>query len=175
MGIARKRSISVSSFIYYLVFGFYLLYSTLTGTMLGQAEWILKSGKFIVLICSSGIILKFLVENRFRVRECIIACIMLGITVLVFIYMDDYFPFFLILFMYGARKCDARMLAKIYLLCTGGIVLLATILSQIGIIEDRLFYRDNGLLRHSMGMTYVTIWAGVLFSIIAVYIYLRHS
>ncbi|MBQ8514234.1 MAG: hypothetical protein IJ496_02450 [Ruminococcus sp.] len=94
--------------------------------------------------------------------------------VLVVLAMESTIPIFVIFITVGAFGADPKLLAKIYFVISAFILSVSMVLSQIGIIEDRTFPRPgSNVLRHSMGMKYITIWAALMFFLIAVYIYIR--
>lgn len=84
-------------------------------------------------------------------------------------------PLMLFMFVIGAKGTSDIVLGRIFAICNGLIVGLSTIASLLGLVEDRTFYAGSRGIRHSMGMTYVTVWAAYIFFITAAFIYTRYG
>lgn len=168
----RNRKI-ISNSKYYVCILIYFVVSVIMNTMPGQS--ILGNIPYRLLYITY-ILLVFL--NIFSSKKISIVSALLlimGVIIFSYIYIKTSYtvPMIVILLTLGAHKCSSDIIAKIHFYSVGAIILIVTIASQMGLIVDRLFTREDGLTRHSMGMTYVTIWAGIVGFLLMEYIFLH--
>lgn len=167
MGIKRD-----SVFIYYVALAIYFALATLSHSMLGQhdiMDIVIKLGRYT---CTLVILVKILMERRWAREEFLYMVLGLLLSIMIAFVMGSGLPFVLVVLIMGARNCSGRTIAKIHLASVGFVVGISTILSLLGVVEDRLFVRaDSNVPRHSFGMTYVTVWAAFIFFLCASYVY----
>ncbi|TWS94601.1 hypothetical protein [Streptococcus sp. sy018] len=73
----------------------------------------------------------------------------------------------------GAYKVDVSKIMKIYLVIVGGLIIIAFLASQVGIIENLRYIRPrSGIVRNSFGIIYPTDFAAHIFFLYTVIIYL---
>ena len=167
--------ISFKRIFYYASFSIYCLYRLLTSSMLGQNQWFLDLYPVICFLCIGLVLVHLMLINRYKKKAFIFYCLTMAIVAIVYLEANLIFPVVLTFLMLGSKNVSSKTIAKIYL-CLSSIVLLTSgIAANFGLIEDRIFYRGDGIPRHSMGMTYVTIWSGILYFTLAAYIYLRYK
>ena len=163
--------------VYYFVFGLYCVITTLQNSMIGYDSALVSIlasiSRYIIIL---GVGLKIVMRKKLMAKLFILIVAFSLISLIIYFSSNAYLPLIIILLLVGAEGCSDQAIAKTYLLCTGSVIALSMVLSFFGIIEDRLFYRKllgTMTVRHSHGMTYVTILAAYLFFISAVVIYLK--
>lgn len=166
-----------SEVIYYIGLSAYIFASTLKISMLGQAEiiqnFITVSRFFGVITCFFSIFFRKNISLKF-----LLFIISITLTfILVMLKIDDHGGLLMFLVMVGAWKCNSFIIAKIHLFFAGIVFILGIIGSQIGIVEDRIFYfyrsSTNVFERHSLGMTYCTTFASLSFFLFGTYLFLK--
>lgn len=165
-----------SRMLYYIAIAVYFFFSTLSYSMLGQYEVMHFIIKCIRYFCTLIILLKIVMERRLDSK--VFFALMFGVvfSVVIAFIMGSGLPFVLTVLVLGAGKCTGKTIAKIHLGATGLVVGISTILALVGVIEDRLFLRaDSEIVRHSLGMTYTTIWAAFVFFLFLSYIYIKND
>ena len=172
-GILRKYA-RYADTLYYLSFSLFTIFMTLSNSMLGQSVFfhgLLLAVKFLCLGLVCG---KILLSGDFLKKSFLPAMLFMMLSVIVYLVMGDSLLMMLTFLTFGAYGCSHKRLAWLFLWCAGSVVLLCTLCATLGIVEDRIFYRhDSDTARHSMGMTYATIWSAMIFFLSAVYLYLR--
>lgn len=171
LNISSKK---LADTLYYAAFTLYVFcglfaYSMISSEVGFQSVHIYAKLASLFLVC-----LKFLLITE-RQKNLLYWIIGFFVTlVLVVLAMRSTIPVFVIFITVGAYGTDPKKLAKIFFALSLFILSVSAVLSQIGIIEDRTFGRPGSdAVRHSMGTKYVTIWAAMMFFLIAVYIYIR--
>ena len=168
-----KYKINAKSIVFYSGLWLYLFFSALTHSVIGQHDFFssgIQVGRYIGLMLLVVNMMSGKIRKNFFL-ECLIG---IAIGVVVFLSMDSLVPISIMLVIYGTRRSDEKDIIKIYYLSTGVVILLSTVLSQIGLIDDKIFIRTaTGLKRHSMGMQYSTVWAAFVFFLICTYIYYK--
>lgn len=170
-----KKNVSLQ-YIYYIAFALFVFWGALSNSMFGQTTIIYTLVQLSNYICIGLIFFKMIFEKN-EIKIWVFLGILSVVSLGVYFKMGSSFPMIITFLIMGSRNCDPRKLVLIHLICVGMILIVSQIASSQGIIEDRIFYfyraGGNVQVRHSMGMTYVTIWAAMVFFIVSDYLYLR--
>lgn len=161
--------------VYYLSIWIYFVCGSLSHSMLGQSatgHLLTKVGTYVSML---GLFCRIWLMRRVSKRSYVLLLVSAALAIATYYFSDSWMPLIVLLSLIGAEGSSSRKIGQIYIGSTGVIVALATILSQLGMIQDRLFTRLGGIVRHSFGMTYVTVWAGYVFFICAVILYCRRN
>lgn len=121
------------------------------------------------------LVLKIVITGHYKLSQMILAVAGAAAGLVVYITQGNTAPLMLFMFVIGAKGTKDITLGKIFAVCNGLIVGLSMLLCFAGIVEDRTFHAVDRGLRHSMEMTYVTIWAVYVFFITAAIIYIRYG
>lgn len=164
------------SFIYYIAFTLYVFrctffYNSMLGHMLGGEIMAFFIGLAVIIL----LVLKIVMTGHYKLSQMILAVAGAAAGLVVYITQGNTTPLMLFMFVIGAKGTKDITLGKIFAVCNGLIVGLSMLLCFAGIVEDRTFHAVDRGLRHSMGMTYVTIWAAYVFFITAAIIYIRYG
>lgn len=80
------------------------------------------------------------------------------------------YPF---LFTVSAKNIDFTKIIKTIFYTTLLIIIISIIASKLGYIENRIFYRNDGTIRQSLGVIYPTDFAAHIFYILLSYFYIK--
>ena len=171
-----RHTARIDKLLYYIAFSIYIFFSACSHSRIvdiGGVERIIQLGRYFAVAL---MLCKFFMNRRIKISIFLAWIIGIVITSTVFVYMDSTLPLILILVVLSSRDCEGKILAKIYLWATGIVVIGSTVLSQIGIIQDKVYIRRaTGAARHALGMQYVTVWAAFVYFLICAYIYYREE
>lgn len=156
--------------LYYIAFVIYLTATFLKTTMFNIY---IPEKVFSVLIYLSLIIvmLKIMLE-KYSKKKIIVLLIIIAWIFLAIIKNSYLGLLYLTIFVIGAKNCSIYKITKIYFIISISIMTITIISSQIGIIENLIYYRGE-IKRQSFGIVYPTDFAAHVFYIILAYIYLR--
>ncbi len=109
-------------------------------------------------------------------KEEIIAGLVILVIFLIPYFLFDYAqPFWFAIFIFCAHNIDYKKLVKVYVLASITLFLIIFVSSCTGILEDTLFYRSNGIVRHGFGFIYTTWPPTHLFFLTACWAWLREE
>ncbi len=164
--------------LYYISFFIFIFSGVLSNSMLGQIKLFDIVSRYGLRFSVVLAVIKLLMTKATNLKDFLIWMSGILISSIVAVGTGSTIPFFIIIMLIAASKCSPEVLMKLYIYVAGGIVLLSFLFSQIGIIEDRLFYhaRSSGIsVRHSFGMTYVTIFSAYIFFLSTTYLYHKRN
>lgn len=120
--------------------------------------------------------LRELTRKRISIRRLLVVLFVFICVSLVFIKTTYTTPVLIVLLLIGSKDSDVDKLVRIHFYTAGSIVLLVTILSQVGIIKDYVVVDTvhGGALRHSMGTAYASIWASMATFVLCDYLLLNY-
>lgn len=156
---------------FYLFFSLYLISTYLNSSML---VYVIPEGviTYFSLTFSLLLLLRIFLFEKFRVREIILIVLGLGLTLLLGYKLGNIRIFTDSLVIVSCKGLDFRKIVKNYLIVSFIFLLSITVLSQIGIISDLIFYRDDEV-RHSFGLMYPTVYSARVFFLGLAYLYFR--
>lgn len=149
----------------YVIFNFLLL------TTLPTVELMAPLSKVLLVITIGKIALNFLF-GEFGLATRVIFVFYGAITLAVALFGGENFPIYFMILSLGAYGISAKKIVKYHFLVFTGLILLLVFLSVFGLIENRMFIRDNGVLRYAFGFDYPTDFAALTFFLYAQFIIL---
>lgn len=102
-----------------------------------------------------------------------VALIQLGIGVAVYALSGDSILVDLSIILYACSMFSVRWAIKVGAIALAVSVLVVVGSSQIGLIQDHLFLRADGSVRHGLGFLYCTYLSHYYFNLVLAYLYLR--
>lgn len=133
------------------------------------------SGELIKGICAIILLYKMIYCDRYKVKELdLIAIVVILIGVSIFTSGDKTLTLVL-LFIIAAKNIPFKKIVKISLIEISLLVLFIIISSQLGIIQNYVFYRSDGTARNSFGFGYATILGNYYLNIVLMYLYIRDN
>jgi len=127
--------------------------------------------KMVVAFALGLFILKVLL-NEYRIKELGLYIGILVILVLSWRQSQSTSLVSMFIFMISSRNVDGRLINKIYLFISAGLMILIIFSALKGLIPNYVYFRD-GLSRASLGIIYPTDFAAHVFYILASLAYLR--
>ena len=144
--------------------------------MIGQMDIVntfIQAGTYASIL---GFVFRIIIMKKISKRNFFIFVASVIAALVMYYYSKSMIPLIIFLSLIGAEGTDSKIIGKVFFCSTGVIVILSTILSLLGAIEDRIFVMGIArIIRHSFGMTYVTIWAAYMFFLCASMIYIRRN
>lgn len=169
-------SIRADLFVYYISLWLYFISGSLSNSMLGQMEAFNFLIRIFFYAGTAGLVTRIVLLKKIRLQNFKFIAVSLIVSAVIYYFAKSTVPMIVFLTLVGAEKSNSTVIAKIYFLSSGMVMFLSTLLSFIGILEDRVFVMGaQRYVRHSFGMTYVTIWAAYGFFILATMCYLRKN
>ncbi|HFI0529385.1 TPA: hypothetical protein ACGOXY_000610 [Streptococcus suis] len=166
-----KISVSLNSFLFLLPFGIIIFFKFLESTMFP----IISIWNYIEYLCLIAIVIKIFLERSYRVEEVMVSALFLVLGSLNYIKTGDLEIVKLIVIILGAYKIPVRKILATYLSISIFLMLVTVISSQIGLIENLIYY-NRDTLRISFGFIYPTNFAAHIFYIyLAVCTYFRYD
>lgn len=158
--------------LYLLAFAIYLVKEFLGNTMFAY------SLPPIVLQClkwSSLILVLFKIcFDRYHKQKMLIVGIVF-ILISLSSYISTYKSLFIFLiFIIGAKNVEFKKIVKVYFYLILPLLIFTIISSKLGIVEDLVYYQ-NGVFRHSFGVSYPTDFAAYIFYLMVAYIYIKNN
>lgn len=126
----------------------------------------------MLLISMLGFIIKIIVFDRHTYLEIMLIMLWLLLTIFIFYKTRYYQPLVYSVVVLACKNNEFSQLNKIHFLINLCLLIFVTILSQTGVLQDLVFYRD-GVGRHSLGMLYATNYSARVFFLGTSYLYLR--
>ena len=174
--VDRATNIRINgNWLYYAALWLYFFSGTLSDSMLTQFPAVARMSHYMSILCIPLFLARLLLLERFRIPAFFSFIVLFTLTAVIYTYSGSRLPMYIILCLYGAENVSSVSIGKIYLSSTGLVVVLSTALSLLGVVQDRLFYPVGRSVRHSLGMNYVTIWAGYVFFLMAALLYIRRD
>ena len=119
-----------------------------------------------------GLITKVIIFDRFSIKELIAGACLLFTSFLASYMSEDYDIFFYALLIIACKNITFKNVIKNHFFVNSILLISVTFLALNGFLTDIIFQRD-GILRHSLGLLYPTVYAARVFFLIASYIYLK--
>jgi len=160
----------LSEQLFLLGFIAYLGANVWTTTMFPFSGTVSKCLKLVYLSLAG---IKVIVYDRYQLKAFLVLLLCGISTVLVLISSGYNIPFLWLLLIVGSKDVSFEKILKVYLIVTGGIVLLAFCSSLLGVIENLQYSIGNGKVRNSFGILYTTDFAAHIFYLLIVYFYLK--
>lgn len=171
-----KTKTSIREYFYFAFMFIVILRHFLGTTMIdySMVDNVLKSLSFILKICVSIKIISE-IKNVWKVDDLVTAILTIGFLVLANFYISHPFIWEFIFLVLGARNIDVKKILKFYLAIIVPLVVITTVASLFGIIDNLIFYRNltSDQPRYAFGFVYVTNFCAHLFFICAAWAYLR--
>lgn len=175
MSLERKEK-KISDSVYFAFLTIVLIRHFLLNTMIDY-KWINN----IVLVISFAIgvcvVIKILAEwkGSWGCSDIATAIITVGFIATSNFFIRHSFVWEYLLLILGARNLEPKKIIKSYLLVTTPLFLATVAASQLGIIENLVFYRSetSDVARYAMGFLYVTDFCAHLFFLCAAYAFYR--
>lgn len=175
MRIKRKklRNIKVGvNDIYYIAFTIYLIVYTSRITMWGYEISTTMFDYAVIFM----VFIKMILSHKISLRNFVLYALIVAVAIIIYSTTTFNTPIMIAIMLVGAEKTDYKRLVKLHLTICGIIVLAATVSSMLGFLQDRIFYSYfTSEIRHSMGMTYVTIWSSMVTCILLDYDILKYD
>ena len=170
------KAIRIDLLIYYISLWLYFISGSLANSMLGQ----IRAVTFIIRICfyaaAMGLLVRIVLLKKTQLLSFNIVTVTLITSAVIYYFSRSTIPMLVFLTLLGAENSNSRVIGMIYFFSSGIIMVISTLLSLAGVIEDRIFiFGVQKYVRHSFGMTYATIWAAYGFFILATMFYLRKN
>lgn len=166
------------NYLFYIGFFLYTFLNICSQSMLGQGSIILRNARYINIFYFLIIVLKIYFEGKFSLREFMGLVGIVLICISIYIFTNATYPVTVFLFILGSSGCSPKRIVQIHMYTYLAVVLLSMLAAYTGAVEDRVFYALSGsekVVRHSMGMTYVTIWSGTITNIAIDWLYLLNK
>lgn len=152
----------------YLVIFAIILIFTMWGTTMLPDFWPSRFGLFTYFLIMVYVIVKGIKKFTYTKKETVFALI-IGTSFLICAFKNDMYSFlFMLAFLIvGAKDVSIDKILKVYLLIDSIIMLIAFVCSQLGMIEN-LQYWKNEQMRFALGSVYPTDFAAHIFYIVLV-------
>ena len=172
----NPMSMNAGELVYYASIWLYFTCGSLSNSMIGQMDIVntfIQAGTYASIL---GFVFRIIIMKKISKRNFFIFVASVIAALVMYYYSKSMIPLIIFLSLIGAEGTDSKIIGKVFFCSTGVIVILSTILSLLGAIEDRIFVMAIArIIRHSFGMTYVTIWAAYMFFLCASMIYIRRN
>lgn len=123
----------------------------------------------IRLIAVIIVLLKVLIDNYSK-KFLLIYFLMFFLSIIVWIYSKSFNVVDLIIFGIGSHKIKFINIIKCFLIVSIPTLIIITLFSQIGIIDNYTFYREN-TIRQALGFYYPTDYVAMVFYILTCLLY----
>lgn len=170
--IAKSKTILNKERIFFIGFSLYLIQAFIRTTMYKEIIpfSILKLIKTIAII----LVLVEIITDKYTIKKIII---IIGTLVFFgFSLMESTYSILLeySILIIGAKDISFRKIVKIFFYIELPLLLITIISSQIGIIQDLVYYRsDHNTYRHSFGVVYPTDFVAHVFFLCLAYMYIK--
>lgn len=162
--------------LYEAAFALFTVFMTLAGSMLGQSAFFQALLPPIQCLCLGLVCVKILISGQWSQKNFAPSLGLMVLSIIVCFVADDIRPMLFTFLTFGAYGQSTKRLARLFLYCAGGVLLLSLLCTLFGVVENRMFYRPGSdTPRHSMGMVHTTVWASTVFFLWAVRLYLRKN
>ncbi|WP_047999285.1 polysaccharide biosynthesis protein [Lactiplantibacillus herbarum] len=156
---------------YLIIFAGYLASVTIQTTMF-NVMYSHRVGTIIQLVTVAAILVKISCFDQLTERQLIGQISLLTLITLVTLISGAHYLVTTVLLMMGARGVSFRRIMQIYLWIVGGILLIALVAAELGIIKNITFVTNDGV-RQSLGVVYTTDFAAHIFYLCGAYLYLQ--
>lgn len=160
-----------ATMMYLIVFSLYLASVTLQTTTFG-VHYPHFIGSAIQLVTIMVMLCKLVFCDDLTDQQIILELGILVLVVMVALISGGHYLVTTILLVLGARNVKFKTIIKLYLIIVGGILLLAFISSQLGIIQNIRYATAEGT-REAFGVVYTTDFAAHIFYLSCAYLYLK--
>jgi len=156
---------------YLIVFAVYLASVTVQTTTFN--DWYPHLiGIVIQLVTVIAMLMKIVCFDQLTEHQVIGQVSLLALVTLVTLISGAHYLITTVLLMMGAREVPLRRIVQVYLGIVGGILFVALIAAEIGLIKNITFVTNDGI-RQSLGVVYTTDFAAHLFYLCGAYLYLQ--
>ncbi|EIW14443.1 polysaccharide biosynthesis membrane protein [Lactiplantibacillus pentosus KCA1] len=166
-----RRLVQDYQTVYLMIFAVYLASMTLQTTTF-NVMYPHKLGVLVelaTLAAMFGLIVGF---QALTPRQIIGEVSLLALVTVVTLTSGAHYLLPTVMLVLAARQVSFRRIMQVYLAVVGGILLLAFIAAEIGLIKNITFVTDDGV-RQSFGVVYTTDFAAHIFYLCAAYLYLQ--
>lgn len=119
-------------------------------------------------------ILRYLCSETYEIRQCLLAAVLVFITIIVFINHDSMpYALTLILLLVGAKDISFHKLLKIYLKIAVLITVITMVAAQLGVIQNLVWNMEGRNTRISFGFIYPTDFSAHIFFMALCFWYIR--
>ncbi|MFR8043657.1 hypothetical protein [Clostridium butyricum] len=162
-----NKKITLSTALYLCAYCVYLSVRILDYSMIEVPKIIIIFSRLFMAI---SIIIKLFVFDGFSFKWILTFCILIAMSFIIkqnsgYLYILD-----LVILVFGAINVKFDYIIRIFFYTATFILIMITLLSQIGFVEDLTYLRD-GSLRHSFGYIYPTDYVALIFYVILADIY----
>ncbi len=133
-------------------------------TMFPPLEILWTINKTVALIL---IVLKFIIYDRWRVRDVAVAFVFFSIGLLVKFKMGENNAFMFVLLVCGARDVDSEKILKVHFFEVLLLLAVTVVSSLTGLIENLVYGAGTEKVRNSFGICFATDFAAVVFFLAA--------
>jgi len=169
IGIEKKYNLLEK--IYLCCFACYYVYIFL-GTTMFEAKWTVPIYRFAVIIVAIIWGIKLLDVKKINWKEWVAGILVFSCYAMQYLRTSDKAILILGIFILASMRVSFRKIVLVSTICGIIVMVCAFIASQVGIIEDLVYYLDN-TYRHSFGIVYSTDFAAHIFFLVLGYCYLR--
>lgn len=135
----------------YAIYYFYLF----LGTTMFDTTWFALPYRLSVVLAMAVLVCRLLAFKKTEWKEYLLVLLILGCTGFYWLIRGDKAVLILGIFLVAAKDVSFKKITQISLVLGTGIMIVALIASQVGIVED-LVYFQRGTYRHALGISYTT-------------------
>ncbi|EQM53776.1 polysaccharide biosynthesis protein [Lactiplantibacillus plantarum EGD-AQ4] len=166
-----RRLVQDYQTVYLLIFAVYLASVTLQTTTF-NVMYPHKLGVLVELATLAAMFGLIVCFQALTPRQIIGEVSLLALVTVVTLTSGAHYLLPTVMLVLAARQVSFRRIMQVYLAVVGGILLLAFIAAEIGLIKNITFVTDDGV-RQSFGVVYTTDFAAHIFYLCAAYLYLQ--
>jgi len=157
--------------VYLISFSMYLASVTIQTTTF-DVYYPHRVGAIIQLLTIMMMLVKIVFFDELTSKQIVGEVSLLGLVVIVALISKNNFLITTLLLIMAARDVDFRTIVKCYLWIVGGIMFVAFVASEIGIIQNITYATSEGF-RQALGVVYTTDFAAHIFYLCCAYLYVR--
>ena len=169
-----ELKINRSEFLFYLAYIMWISVNILELTYYRNIEGIRDIFSIINIPIYSLLLLKMLLDNRYSFKTICFGVIAI-IVLIVSAKSQSRILLEIILFVYSARNIPIKKILKVTLNLQIILTMVIVISSILGIIENDVWYRDDGQLRYGLGYRYTSYLSNFFFHMILMYAYIKDN
>lgn len=170
-----KTKLTVSELLFYLAYIIWIVAAILQQTRYVDMLNIIVAMRAIRIVVYSLLISKIIYNNSYSIKSIFMFGTIGFILIIVTFYSDKLMLLDTFLFIYCARNLSIRQIIKVTLFIQVILMLFIILSSCSGIIQNDLWYREDGKIRYGLGYNYCTFAANYYFHMVLMYIYLKEE
>lgn len=161
-------------FIYILAFGLYFFAEYYRSTMFFHTFPTFFLGPMKAM-ATGLLILKCVIHDQYKMKRFLTIASSILLSLLITFKSEYAHVFSTMLFIISAQGVNFDNMLKCTLYIGLTLTVISVAASQVGIIPDLVYYRDNGSIRHSFGTIYPTDFAAHIFYLALTFFYLQRG